>query len=129
MRKPVASLAVFSFIFLAVFGFIAMDRFEIGGVGCLASSGYVSLCAMNNPLAVALFHINFLKSFSQAVISIVVAALFVVLGFSVASLTDSVSSFAFAESKTLFSLFRKPFLPLSYRFFDWSAVLRENPAA
>ncbi|MDO8664080.1 MAG: hypothetical protein Q7K44_00795 [Candidatus Liptonbacteria bacterium] len=126
MYKLLASLAALSFVFLAVFGFMAMGQFEIGGVGCLASSGYGSLCAMNNPLAVALFHINFLRSFSQAIIPLLIVVLLAVLGLAVINIIDLIFSFKFVENKSLFSLCRKPFLPLSYRFFDWSAVLREN---
>lgn len=129
MHKFVTLLAALSFVFLATFGFMAMDRFQTGGVGCLASSGYGGLCAMNNSLAVALFHINFLKSFSQVVVPILVIVLLVILGFAIISLIDSVFGFTFAKNKTLFSIFSKPFLPLSYRFLDWSAVLRENIAA
>ncbi|OGZ00517.1 MAG: hypothetical protein A3B13_01765 [Candidatus Liptonbacteria bacterium RIFCSPLOWO2_01_FULL_45_15] len=129
MYKFVASLAAFSFIFLAVFGFVAMDsQFETGR-GCLVSSGYGSLCVMNDPLAVALFHINFLKSFSQVTIPLLAIALLAVLGFVGVSLAGLVYSLKFTESKSLFSLFRKPFLPLGYRLLDWSAVLRENIAA
>ncbi len=129
MYKLVASLAAFSFIFLAVFGFMAMDQFEIGGIGCLASSGYGNSCMMNNPLAVALFHINFLRSFSQAVIPLLIVALLAVFGLAGISIIDSILSFQFVESKSLLSLFCKTFLPLRYRFLDWSAVLRENLAA
>ena len=128
MIKPIALLAIFSFILLAVFGFVAMNHQAESGHGCLASSGYGNLCLMNNAFAIAFFHINFLKSFSQAVIPFLAAAFLVVLILGATSQNLVLSRVFSEEKKPVFS-FRKPFSPPRYRFLDWFAVLRENISA
>ncbi|MBI4085164.1 MAG: hypothetical protein HY432_01500 [Candidatus Liptonbacteria bacterium] len=126
MKTYVALLVAASFIFLGVFGFLAMNTYFGMGHGCLASSAYGNSCMTDNAVAVAMFHIDFLKSFSSAVIPLIFAALFFLFAFA-GILPGLISGLLPAESGSFDSL-KKPVFPRRHRFLDWFAVLRENIA-
>lgn len=125
MKRSLASILFISLTGITLLGFLAMEA--EGGDGCLAVIAAGGVCMSDNsPLAIANFHLNFLKSFSLAIFAslLVLAVAFIWFKISVGFLDKDIFS---AVAARIFNIC-DGFVSFSKRqFMRWLAIHENSP--
>ena len=83
MKSAFITLLIFSFVGIAVFGFLSMIFDHAHNGGCIASNGINAFCPLNDVFTFVVYHLGAFKYFSTAVLIAVLLVLLSGMIFSV----------------------------------------------
>lgn len=133
MNRTIATIIIFSFIGIAVFGFLGIEFMNNHHMGCIASTSQAGMCPESgSPMDFVNFHLNALKNFSVAVLSslsILAALLVSVLLIVFAEQRRGALASEVTVPHPLRSVFLDFHPPLCAQLTHWLSLHENSPAA